>query len=72
MIIVSDTSPITNLAAIDPLDLLPSLYEYIIIPSEVYGEMVGIGKTVPGAEAVQTEHWIRVKEVADQQQIATK
>lgn len=36
MIIVSDTSPITNLAAIQTLNLLESLYGSIIIPVAVY------------------------------------
>jgi len=33
MIVVSDTSPITNLAAIGQLDLLRQLYKTIIIHS---------------------------------------
>jgi len=36
MIVVSDTSPITNLAAIGQLDLLRQLYKSIIIPQAVY------------------------------------
>ncbi|WP_254446996.1 hypothetical protein [Dolichospermum sp. UHCC 0259] len=39
MIIVSDTSPITNLAAINQLDLLQKLYTGIVIPTAVYNEM---------------------------------
>lgn len=36
MIIVSDTSPINNLAAIQHLYLLQELYETILIPEAVY------------------------------------
>lgn len=54
MIVVSDTSPITNLAAIGQLDLLHQLYSTIVIPVGVYDEMVAVDKIVPGAVEVQT------------------
>jgi len=40
MIVVSDTSPITNLAAIGQLDLLWQLYQTIIIPQAVYSNPI--------------------------------
>lgn len=69
MIVVSDTSPITNLAAIGQLDLLQGLYTHIIIPVAVYDEMVNVEKPVPGAVEVQTLSWIQTQAVADQQQV---
>ena len=39
MIIVSDTSPINNLAAINQLYLLQQLYEIVFIPEAVYREL---------------------------------
>lgn len=71
MIVVSDTSPITNLAAIAQLDLLQKLYTRIIIPVAVYNEMVNIGKLVPGSTEVQTLPWIQTQAVVDQQQVIT-
>lgn len=65
MIVVSDTSPITNLAAIGQLDLLRQLYSIIIIPVAVYNEMVSVGKAVPGAVEVQTFPWIQTQVVAN-------
>ncbi|MDF5724005.1 MAG: hypothetical protein PUP91_26780 [Rhizonema sp. PD37] len=59
MIVVSDTSPITNLAAICQLDLLRQLYSDVIIPQAVYNEMVGVNKVVPGAVEVQQLSWIQ-------------
>ena len=44
MIIVSNTSPITSLAAIGKLNLLQQLYGQIIIPQAVYDEMAEFGK----------------------------
>ncbi|MBD2437512.1 DUF3368 domain-containing protein [Nostoc sp. FACHB-110] len=69
MIIVSDTSPITNLAAIAQLDLLQKLYNQIIIPAAVYNEMVSVDKLVPGAMEVQTFAWIQTQTVKDLQQV---
>jgi hypothetical protein len=39
MIVVSDTSPILYLLLVDQLDLLPRLYQRIIIPTVVQAEM---------------------------------
>ena len=55
MIVVSNTSPITNLAAVSHLDLLQVLYGQITIPDEVRDELVlgGAGNN-PGAHEVLT------------------
>jgi len=47
VIVVCDTSPITNLAAVGQLNLLQQLYSNIIIPQAVYDEMAGLGYAVP-------------------------
>jgi hypothetical protein len=69
VIVVSDTSPITNLAAIAQLDLLQQLYTSLIIPTAVYNEMVEVDKVVPGAVEVQTLSWIQTQAVADAQRV---
>ncbi|MEO1147365.1 MAG: DUF3368 domain-containing protein [Cyanobacteria bacterium J06638_22] len=69
MIVVSDTSPITNLAAIGQLDFLCQLYTTIVIPLAVYNEMVTAGKPVPGAVEVQTLSWIQTQTVSDVQAV---
>ena len=40
MIVVADTSPINYLLLIDQIDLLPRLFEQIIIPNIVRDEML--------------------------------
>lgn len=65
MTIVSDTSPITSLAAIAQLELLHQLYGEIVIPQAVYDEMAGIGKTVPGTIEVQTLPWIKKQQIGN-------
>jgi uncharacterized protein len=69
VIVVSDTSPITNLAAIGQLELLRELYGTIMIPIAVYHEMVAAGKAVPGAIEVQTWPWIQTQAIVDCQRV---
>jgi hypothetical protein len=40
VIIVCDTSPINNLAAINQLHLLQQLYGILVIPESVYRELI--------------------------------
>lgn len=54
MIVVCNTSPITNLAAIGQLSLLQQLYNTILIPEAVCGELVDVSSPVPGTQEVQT------------------
>lgn len=65
MIIVSDTSPINNLAAINQLDLLQKLYGTVVIPEAVYRELTEPDFPVAGAIEVQTFDWIQTRQVSD-------
>ena len=65
MIIVSNTSPITNLAAVHQLNLLQQLYGKIIIPEAVNLELTGVVPPVPGTVEVQTFEWIETRRVAN-------
>ena len=58
MIVVSDASPITNLAAIEQLDLLRQIYGQVIIPEAVFQELTAVGGQHPGAVAQQLD-WVR-------------
>ena len=71
MIIISDTSVITNLAAIGQLDLLQKLYNKIFIPQAVYQELTGIDITIPGSLEVQTLTWFEVYQVKNQGLVTT-
>ena len=61
MIVISDTSPIINLAIIDKLDLLPQLFATIVIPEAVFNEIVIIGKGLPGSDIIENAKWVEVK-----------
>ena len=65
MIIVSDTSPINNLAAINHLHLLHQLYGTVLIPESVYRELTDPNFPVAGATEVQTFDWIQTCAVSD-------
>ena len=57
MIVVSNTSPIINLAAIGQLELLQHLYGTIAIPQAVYHEIAVKGHGQAGAIEIQAAHW---------------
>jgi len=55
VIVVSNTSPIINLACVGRLDLLKRLYGQVHIPEAVYQEVVVTGAGKPGAREVETD-----------------
>jgi uncharacterized protein len=67
VIVISDTSAITNLAAIDHLQLLPQLYNQVTVPVAVYRELADIDPPVPGTLEVQTVSWLEVKQVINRE-----
>lgn len=65
MIIVSDTSPINNLAAINQLHLLHQLYGTVLIPEAVFRELIDPSFPVAGATEAQTFDWIQTLTLSD-------
>lgn len=66
MLIVSDTSPIINLATIGHLHLLPDLFKEIVLPTAVFHEIVVVGAGEPGAEEIKNASWVKVIPTTDQ------
>ncbi|MBL7792671.1 MAG: DUF3368 domain-containing protein [Saprospiraceae bacterium] len=62
MIVVSDTSVITNLVQIDQLTLLKDLFGNIVIPQKVYDELTKVPKQI---ELIERLNWIEVKQISD-------
>ena len=58
MIVVSNTSPLTNLAAIQQFNLLHDLYQEIHIPHAVWTELNANGQSWPGRAEVAGSDWI--------------
>ena len=69
MIVVSDTSPLVNLAAIGKLDLLRQLYGQVVIPQAVYDEII-TGAAQPGTTEL-TSNWIEIKRATLQSLVAS-
>lgn len=65
MIVVSNTSPVINLAVVNHLSLLQKLYSKVVIPQAVYDEIVIEGAGQAGAEEVGQSEWIEVRPVAN-------
>ena len=71
MKVVTNSTPLIELSKINQLDLLRDMYGTILIPEEVYVEVVidGIGK--PGAAEVKAAEWTSRQSVTDKNQIRT-
>lgn len=68
MPVVSNTSPILNLAIVGQLNLLHHQFGEILIPSAVLHELK-IGEQRPGSQAMSeaiSAGWIQVREMSDQ------
>lgn len=65
MIVISDTSPITNLAAIGQLDLLRLLFGRVIVGPAVVRELQKDGGH-PGSD-IETFDWVEVRAASNQE-----
>jgi len=66
MIVVSNTSPLTNLAAIGQFDLLRRLYTELHIAEGVWDELNAGGRHWPGRDKVVAADWIQRHSVQNQ------
>jgi predicted nucleic acid-binding protein len=66
MIIVSDSGPLIALSKLNLLFILQEFFGEIIIPKEVWKEVVERGKGKAGSEAIRKAKWIKVREVGDE------
>jgi len=65
MRVVSNTSPLTNLAAIGQIDLLRRLFGEVLIPEGVWAELNAFGKSWPGRDEVAAAAWIHRQSIQD-------
>lgn len=70
MIIVSDTSPLSNLAMVDGLLLLKEIYQTIVIPQAVVEELATGRDDDPRIAAVLSLDWIEVRQSSNLELIA--
>jgi predicted nucleic acid-binding protein len=62
MIVVSDTSVITNLIQLNQLTLLKDLFGNIVIPQKVFEELKKVPKQI---DVIEKLNWIEVKQISD-------
>jgi predicted nucleic acid-binding protein len=70
MIVVSNTSPLTNLAAIGQFDLLRQLYTRVHIAEGVWDELNARGLRWPGSELVAAADWVERHAVKNEPLVA--
>lgn len=71
MIIVSDTSPVSNLILIERLDILRKLFTEIIIPTAVDAEIRALKQFDIDLSEYETAEWIKVSAPTNLQKVQT-
>lgn len=69
MIVVSDTTAISNLVQIDELKLLRELYQEVVIPKRVYEELLVLTEYNIPIEILLKVGWIKVVDVSSRQMV---
>jgi uncharacterized protein len=59
--IVADSSRLIALAIIEQLDLMPQLYQRVVVPPAVWDEVTVKGVGLPGAQAVSQLPWLTIQ-----------
>lgn len=57
---ITNATPLIALAVLERLDLLPQIFDEIIVPTAVYEEVVTHGQARPGAVAIAQADWLRI------------
>jgi predicted nucleic acid-binding protein len=70
VIVISDTTPFSELAKIGSLSLLKAVYGHVIIPQEVYDELLAGPQTV--VTAVRSASWVEVRSANRQHVVALR
>jgi hypothetical protein len=65
MSVVSNSSPLINMARIGKLGLLRQLYGELFIPEAVWHEVVVKGAGEPGADEVKAATWIKIQSITN-------
>lgn len=71
MQVISNTSPLSNLAAINKLDLLQQIYPQILIPPAVHIELVRFPKIQPAIATCLKSGFLKIRQRLDTELIQT-
>ena len=67
MKVVSNASPLINMARIGHLNLLPRIFGRLLVPEAVWREVVLEGENHPGAKEIRQADWIEQATVSNRQ-----
>jgi uncharacterized protein len=62
--LICNAGPLISLARISQLEILPALFDEILVPPAVHRETTG-DESLPGATALARADWLRTAEVSD-------
>lgn len=65
MIVVSDSGPLIVLAKLGMISLLQEMFGKVILPEEVWKEVVERGQGKPGSDMIAKAKWIEVRKVEE-------
>jgi predicted nucleic acid-binding protein len=71
VLVVADAGPIIALSSVDLLELLPKLFETIVVPREVHDEVVGRGAGLPGSRELAAAKWAAIQDVPPDDSLLT-
>ncbi len=60
MRVVTGTSPLIFLSRLGLLDVLPALYDRVLVPEVVLAEVAAGGEDAPGSREVRSARWLEV------------
>ncbi len=63
--LISNTGPIVALGSIDYLEILPKMFEEVIVPEPVHNEIMQGGKDFTGLGSYKKATWINVQSLAN-------
>lgn len=66
MAVVSNASPLITLSKLGQLNLLPELYDRVLIPQAVYEEVVVAGLRAGHVDAIAVDHFVRAGRIVVQ------
>ena len=69
MIVVSDTSPISNLFVIGKLELLRDVYQQIIVPQAVFNELMKLQAFGYDVRQIGDLDWVAVRQLINLKQV---
>ena len=63
MLVIADSGPVIYLSCLGQLDLLKQMFGRVVVPRQVYEEVVDLGAGLPGSSELPAATWVDVEDV---------